>query len=682
MDALHEPIDALKRTSPVTLRRLRALGIETFRDLLHYFPSRYDDYSLISTPAEAQAGETVTIKGTVTKLTQIIPKGRVRIQKAVITSDSGETIEATWYNQPYLLTTLKKDMYVSVSGSVKQFGNTKTIEVKEYEILQEHGSDTVHTGRLVPTYPEKNGVSSRLLREKIKQAVSIIPSDCETIPKNIVSHYSLINEGNALSQIHFPSSVIEEKKARYRLSFDELFVLQLSSALVKKLWLEEKVTHPFSTDEKTLMKLDKFIQTLPFILTNAQQRVVHEICIDLKKKTPMNRFLQGDVGSGKTVVAAIGAYYAYLSGFRTLIMAPTEILAQQHFKTISSIFQGTKVKIALQTGSVKDLKKKESQFDIIVGTHALLSDKAIYEDVGLIVVDEQHRFGVKQRAVLREKGAHPHLLTMTATPIPRTVALTLYGELDLSVIDELPKGRLPIKTHVVPSFKRQNAYNWIAEQIDTYGIQVFVVCPLIEESEIDTMKSVRAATKEYENLSQVFAPKKVGLLHGKMSSKEKEQVMSDFKEKKYDVLVTTSVVEVGIDIPNATVIVIEAADRFGLAQLHQLRGRVGRGDKQSYCYLFSESQSLQTKEKLNFFASTQDGMKLAEYDLKLRGSGNIFGTSQHGFFELAIADLMDYELLQTVQSAVKEFITTYRLSDYPVLEEEVAKKSPSLVSRD
>lgn len=682
MDALYEPIDALKRTSPVTLRRLRTLGIETFNDLLHYFPSRYDDYSLITTPSQAQAGETVTIKGTVAKLSQIIPKGRIRIQKAVITSDSGEIIEATWYNQPYLLTTLKKDMYVSLSGSVKQFGNAKTIEVKEYEILQERDSDTVHTGRLVPTYPEKNGVSSRLLREKIKQAVAIIPPEYETLPYDIVSRYSLVHEGKALSEIHFPASVTEEKKAHYRLSFDELFVLQLSSALVKKLWLEEKVTHPFSTEEETLKKLDKFIQTLPFTLTHAQQRVVNEICSDLKKTTPMNRFLQGDVGSGKTVVAAIGAYYAHLSDFQTLIMAPTEILAQQHFKTISSIFQGTDVKIALQTGSVKDLKKKESQFDVIVGTHALLSDKVLYADVGLIVVDEQHRFGVKQRAVLREKGAHPHLLTMTATPIPRTVALTLYGELDLSVIDELPKGRLPIKTHVVPSFKRQNAYSWIAEQIDTYGIQAFIVCPLIEESEIDTMKSVKAATKEYENLSQVFAPKKVGLLHGKMSSKEKEQVMNDFKDKKYHVLVTTSVVEVGIDVPNATIIVIEAADRFGLAQLHQLRGRVGRGDKQSYCYLFSESQGQQTKDKLSFFASTQDGMKLAEYDLKLRGSGNIFGTSQHGFFKLMIADLMDYELLQTVQSAVKQFLTSHQLSDYPQLESEVAKKSPTQVSRD
>lgn len=682
MDVLHEPIDALKRTSPVTLRRLRTLGIETFGDLLHYFPSRYDDYSLITTPSRAQAGETVTIMGTVTKLSQIIPKGRIRIQKAVITSNSGETIEATWYNQPYLLTTLKKDMYVSISGNVKQFGNTKTIEVKEYEILQEHDTGTVHTGRLVPTYPEKNGVSSRLLREKIKQAITIIPAGYETLPEDIVSSYSLVNEGHALSEIHFPTSATEEKKARARLSFDELFVLQLSSALVKKLWIEEKVTRPFSTDEGTLKKLDKFIQALPFTLTNAQQRVVNEICADLKKTTPMNRFLQGDVGSGKTVVAAIGAYYAYLSGFRTLIMAPTEILAQQHFKTITAIFQGTNVKIALQTGSVKDLKKQESEFNVIVGTHALLSDKVLYEEVGLIVVDEQHRFGVKQRAVLREKGAHPHLLTMTATPIPRTVALTLYGELDLSVIDELPKGRLPIKTHVVPSFKRQSAYNWIAEQIDTYGVQAFVVCPLIEESEIDTMKSVRAAIKEYEILSQVFAPKKVGLLHGKMSSKEKEQVMNDFKEKKYDALVTTSVVEVGIDVPNATIIVIEAADRFGLAQLHQLRGRVGRGDKQSYCYLFSDSQSQQTKDKLGFFASTQDGMELAEYDLKLRGSGNIFGTSQHGFYELAIADLMDYELLHTVQTAVKDFLSSHHLSDYPQLEEKIAKKSPSLVSRD
>lgn len=377
----------------------------------------------------------------------------------------------------------------------------------------------------------------------------------------------------------------------------------------------------------------------------------------------MNRFLQGDVGSGKTVVAAIAAYISFLCGFQTLIMAPTEILAMQHYETILKLFKSLPLKIAIQTGSKKSMKGKNDSFDIIIGTQALLTSSLAFQRVGLVVIDEQHRFGVAQRSLLKEKGKEPHLLTMTATPIPRTLALTLYGDLDLSTITQMPLGRLPIKTFLVPLVKRAAAYAWIEKKVNEEHIQVFIICPLIEESESETLQTVKAAKKEYEHLKNiVFKGLNVSLLHGKLKPKEKELIMKEFSVGKTDILVSTSVVEVGIDIPNATIMIIEGAERFGLAQLHQLRGRIGRGKLQSYCYLFSEIQDEGKLKRLHFFTGTNNGVKLAEYDLGQRGAGNIFGTKQHGYLKLKIASLSDMELMRQAKNAA-----LYILEKYPHL---------------
>lgn len=375
----------------------------------------------------------------------------------------------------------------------------------------------------------------------------------------------------------------------------------------------------------------------------------------------MNRFLQGEVGSGKTVVAALACYLTYLNGFKSLFMAPTEILANQHYATLVKLFNKTSIKVGLVTGSTK----KYFQADIIVGTHALITKKFELEKIGLVIVDEQHRFGVSQRAELKNKGLNPHLLTMTATPIPRTVALTLYGELDLSIIDEMPVVRLAVKTYLVPKEKRQSCYQWIKLQVTGYKLQVFIVCPLIEESEIETMKSVRAAKKEFENLKKIFFEFKLGLLHGKLKSKEKNAVMTNFKNKNLDILVTTPVVEVGVDIPNATIMLIEGAERFGLAQLHQLRGRVGRSNKQSYCFLFSESKEAGVLGRLGMFTKTNDGNKLAEEDLRIRGPGDIYGVKQHGYLDLKIAMLSDYKMIEKTKKAVEYFTGHYSINNFP-----------------
>jgi len=437
------------------------------------------------------------------------------------------------------------------------------------------------------------------------------------------------------------------------------------------------------------LRITDFVNNLPFKLTSDQNKVIEEIFSDLKKTTPMNRFLQGDVGSGKTIVAAIACYLSFLNGYQSIIMAPTEILAQQHYQSISKLFVRNGLKpfptITLITGSTKkDIQPTpyNLQPNIIIGTHALLSAKTKFKKVGLVVIDEQHRFGVEQRALLKEKSLNPHILTMTATPIPRTVALTLYGELDLSYITEMPKGRQKIKTFLVPKEKRNKGYNWIKSQITNNKSQIFIVCPLIEESEAETLKSVKAVKIEFENLKKIFNGFKLGLLHGKLKSVEKNKIMEDFKTKKIDILVSTPVVEVGIDIPGATIMLIEGAERFGLAQLHQLRGRVGRSNKQSYCFLYTENDTEKTKNRLEFFCKNHLGVKLAEFDLKSRGAGNIFGTEQHGFVNLKIASLTDFELIDKTKKAVEYFVKNHKIEDYPDLEVVVEKFKVRRISKD
>ena len=690
---LDTPISSLYRTSSITIRRLQSIGISNYWDLLNYFPFRYQDFSLNSLIAKVQPGETVTITGKITQTQNQYTKTGLKIQKVVVEDRSGK-IEINWYNQPYLIRLFRIGELISVSGVIEKFGRKLFVRPIEYELTE----NRIHTGRIIPIYSEKKGLSSRVIREKIFWLISQIDFLEDPLPKNIIKYNQLIDTLTAYKNIHFPKNKTVIGEAKNRLGFDELFIIQLSNLLLKKTWEKQRVVKPFNINHG---KISDFITKLPFKLTESQEKVISEIISDLKLEKPMNRFLQGDVGSGKTVVAATACYTTYLNGLQSLFMAPTEILANQHFETIKKLFEsqnkGQKPTISLLTSKkyqVSNIKKKEAKkvfntkhltlnTDIVIGTHALLNNKLKFEKVGLVVIDEQHRFGVNQRALLQKKSINPHLLTMTATPIPRTVALTLYGNLDISYIDQMPPGRLAVKTYFVSKEKRNGCYNWIKSQITEFKSQAFIICPLIEESESETMKSVKAVRKEYEYLrKQIFPDLRLALLHGKIKSKEKEKIMEDFKNKKYDILVATPVVEVGIDISDATIIIIEAAERYGLASLHQLRGRVGRGDKQSYCFLFSEKNEVHVINRLNFFAKTNSGLHLAEYDFKHRGPGAIFGTLQHGFIDLKVASLADIDLIQKTKSATQYFLSHYKIEDFKELSHQVNKRQNSNITNN
>ncbi len=675
---LEQPVEKLPGTSIVTIKKLKSLDLLTFDQLINYFPSRHEDFSIVSPIASLQDGEKVTISGTITAAKNDYVRRRLTIQRVSIADDTG-SISATWYNQPFLIRMFMPQLNLNISGEVK-FKGRLNILPKEYEVLKNPGQPTIHTSRIVPIYPEKRGLSSRTLREKIYYVLGqldekILP---ELLPVGFLKKHQLIDTATAYKNYHFPASSQLLKQSKRRLAFDELFIIQLSARLVREHWEREKVGNVLEV-EKNRDRINEFIKKLPFTLTNGQKKVIKEIEEDLGKTHPMNRFLQGDVGSGKTVVAAVGAYISYLNGFQTLFMAPTEILAQQHFKTLSMLFANTSVEIGLQTSSSKDKKNA----DIIVGTQALITKSQSFKRAGFVVIDEQHRFGVRQRAILKEKGLNPHLLSMTATPIPRTVALTLYGELDFSVLDEMPKGRVPVKTFLVPNVKRADGYQWIQKKINEDKSQVFIICPLIEESEVETVKTAKAATKEYEHLKKNVFPKlKVGLIHGKLKSKEKDAAMDAFKKHEYDILVATSVVEVGIDVPNATIMLIEGAERYGLAQLHQLRGRVGRGSKQSYCFVFTESNTPQVLDRLSYFAQNNHGQKLAEYDLARRGPGDLYGIRQHGHDSLMVASFSDYLLIEETKKAVEEFRKSYSLKDYQSLKKRVDAFQVHQIAKD
>lgn len=659
------PLQEVGLTYKLQAKKLERLGIRTIGDLLLHIPQRYEDLSLISPIRILQPGETVTIKGSVILAKNEYTRRRFRIQKVKVTDATG-SIECIWFNQPFILKTIKMDSIVSVSGKVDYFGKILALLVKEYELIETLSSPTTHTGRLVPIYPETRGLSSKWIRNRVKDLLSLASGELsEYLPPLIIQNHHLISFEKALQQIHFPESRETAQTARYRLSFDELFLTQLVSMLRRKEWEEKKVTHFFSIAPHK-EKIQQFWKQLPFELTNAQKRAVREIFADLASATPMNRLLEGDVGSGKTVVSAIALYIAYLNRFQSAFMAPTEILAQQHYETICTLLTPLGVKVGLSTGS-KKLKDKTKQ-NIYVGTHALLNTKLQFDNLGFVVIDEQQRFGVTQRSILREKGVNPHFLTMTATPIPRTIFLTLYGDLELSYLDEMPKGRKKIKTWLVPLQKREAAYEWIKKKILEKNDQVFIICPFIEESE--TMTTVKAAVDEYEKLTHsVFSQFNVGLLHGKLKAKEKQETLLAFRNGKTHILVATPVVEVGIDIPNATIMLVEAAERFGLAQLHQLRGRVGRGVKESFCLLFTESKSPRTHQRLKYLEKSYVGAELAELDLKLRGPGEIYGTLQHGAPELKIASFSDFPLIEKARREAEKVFP--HLSSYPLLYQKV-----------
>lgn len=680
---LHTPIAGAGRLLKMKAPLLENLDIKTVKDLLFHIPHRYDDFTIISKISQVQPGEIVTIQGEVLEIKNEYLRGGRKLQKGTIQDETG-SIAVSWFNQPFIPKVLSVGQRVALSGRVGEFSAKFTLESPEYEVLLEN-TPPLHTGRLVPIYPETKGLSSKWLRRQIYNLLSAFEEKLsEYLPTDILVTHQLLHLKDALWQVHFPSSYEQVAKARERLAFEELFFLQLAATHRRTLWKTQAKGN--AMDVKTFENaIQKLKNSLPFTLTGAQEKALHDIFSDMSSAQPMNRLLEGDVGSGKTVVSALAMYLTHLNGYQSVLMAPTEILAQQHYKTIQTLLAPFKLNVQLITGSHKPgIKNKEVRIkegkksknhnslflihnsNIIVGTHAVLSEKVIFDKLGLIVIDEQQRFGVEQRSVLRKKGIQPHLLTMTATPIPRTVALTLYGDLELSFLDEMPTGRQRIKTWVVPEEKREKGYAWIKQQIKETDSQVFIICPFIEESE--TMSTIKAASKEYERLKKdVFQGFKLGLLHGRMKGKEKDTVLSDFKNKTYDILVATPVVEVGIDVANATIIIIEAAERFGLAQLHQLRGRVGRGDKQSYCLLYTDKPAPTTLERLKAMETMRSGASLAEIDFKLRGPGELYGTSQHGRLKLKIASFGDTDLIYKAKKEAEKI--------YPNL-----KKHPTLLS--
>ncbi len=668
---LNTPIKKASRSYKMYSSRLEKLGIIKIEDFLFHIPFRYDDYSLVSKIGEVQEGETITVSGEVTDIKNEYTRWK-KIQKAKVNDDTGE-IEVIWFNQPYLTKTIKKGDRISLSGKVTLFRNTKTLQSPDFEIIYNE-NEIIHTGRLVPIYPETRGVSSKWLRRQVFNLLKTASIE-EYLPENIIKDNNLINLNSAINNIHFPKSIKDAKNARERLSFDELFLIQLNSLKRKKEWEGKKLKKAFKV-VNFKEEIEEFLKKLPFELTNAQKRVVKEIFADFSKEKAMNRLLEGEVGSGKTVIGTIAMYLSFLNGYQSILMAPTEILAKQHFETIKKLLKPFKIKVEILTANTKP---KNKNCDILIGTHALLYQKMNLEKVGFVIIDEQQRFGVEQRSKLRALGKNPHVLTMTATPIPRTIALTMYGDLDLSFLDEMPKGRRKIKTWLVPHEKRTRAYNWIEKEIKDNKSQAFIICPLIEESE--NLESVKAVTKEYEVLKTNIFPKlKLGLLHGKMKGKEKNDTLKKFKDKKYDILVSTPVVEVGIDITNATIMLIEQSERFGLAQLHQLRGRVGRGDKQSYCLLFTSSKNDKTIERLKSMETIDFGPELAELDLKLRGPGQIFGVLQHGIPALKIASFSNFDLIKKTRREAGRIIKN--LDKFKVLQDKIKEIEEKNISPD
>ncbi|MBI3342437.1 ATP-dependent DNA helicase RecG [Candidatus Curtissbacteria bacterium] len=669
------PIENLPGVGNFYSSRLSKLELNTARDLVYHFPFRYEDFSQVEQIRDVVDGEKLSIQGVIWQIRSVRTRTGKFLTNATVADTSG-TIEVIWFNQPYLTKTLKAGTPISLSGKVKVEGSRPKLMSPTWEIIRsplttDHSSlNTLHTGRLVAVYPETEGITSKWFRAKI---ALVLPRYLEKLedylPEKIIKEEKLISLPDALKKIHQPDSFEDVETARKRLGFDELLLIQLVS-LKRQLERKKSRIAPKMKIEKD--KIEKLTASLPYKLTTAQNRAIGEILADLTRQEAANRLLEGDVGSGKTIVAATAAYTSFLNGLDALFAAPTEILAFQHYKTLNEILTPLGVKVGIWTGS------KKTGGNITVGTHALLSTFKPERQVGLVIVDEQHRFGVAQRAKLfleNTRDFTPHLLTMTATPIPRTLALTLYGDLDLSVLDEMPKGRQKIATFVVPNKKRNDAYKFIEKQVEE-GRQAFIITPFVEPSE--SMVTVKAAKEEFEKLKEKFDKKiKLGLLHGQLKSKEKEEIINKFNANKIHILVSTPVVEVGIDVPNASVMMIESAERFGLAQLHQLRGRVGRGEYKSYCLLFSESNAENSINRLKSMEKVHVGFELAEIDLKMRGPGEVFGLRQSGFFNFKIADIADRVLVARAQQHARQILEKDPdLFTSPLLKEELDRLNP------
>jgi ATP-dependent DNA helicase RecG len=644
------PLDKIKGVGPKTGQQFSAAGITTVGDLIDFLPRNYDDFSNIVSISDIKPGK-ATIKARCEKIeTRPVRRG-LRITTATLADKTGK-LQAVWFNQPYRETQLKSGEEFFFSGEFEFKYNRYQLTNPGAELVKDM---PVQTDRLLPIYRSIKGLKTTLVRKILAELRPLITMLPETMPADIIKNENLLSRSQAVLMMHFPDNIDDIKKARERLAFEELFQLLLASQLNRQENAKLTGWHvPF--DQPVV---SNFVKGLPFELTTAQRRSAWDMIQDLERQTPMNRLLQGDVGSGKTVVAGLVACQVAHSGLQTAIMAPTEILAGQHAESLSKILKPFNINVGLLTGSVKGAARKilyeqisTGVVNVVVGTHALIQDTVIFHKLGFVVIDEQHRFGVKQRQRLLEKSEHmPHMLAMTATPIPRSLALTVYGELDISILNELPKGRKPIKTKIWSPNSRAALYKQIDAEISA-GRQAYVICSLVEDNAENEVKSVQAEFVKLQN--SIFKHRRIGLLHGKMKSDEKDAVMQQFSANEIDILVSTTVVEVGVDVPNATVIVIEDADRFGLSQLHQLRGRVGRSIHQSYCYLITSSSAKPTRRLLEIEKSN-DGFYLAEVDLKLRGPGEIYGKSQHGALNLQIATLADTKLIARAQNQAKLF---------------------------
>jgi ATP-dependent DNA helicase RecG len=644
-------LEKVKGVGAKTGEQFAAAGIRTVGDLIDFLPRKHEDFSEIVSISDVHPGK-MTIKASCEKIATRPVRRGLRITTATLADDTGK-LQAVWFNQPYRETQLKAGDEFFFSGEFEFNYNKYQLSNPSAEKVSDM---PVQTDRLLPVYRSIKGLKSQLVRKILAELRPLITMLPETLPPEIIKNEKILSRSDAVLGMHFPKNADDVKRARERLAFEELFQLLLASQLNRQENAKLTGWHiPF--DQKVVAQ---FVSELPFALTGAQRRAAWEIIQDFEHQTPMNRLLQGDVGSGKTVVAGLAARSCAQAGFQTAIMAPTEILASQHAETLASLLQPLGVTVGLLTGSVKGVARQNlyqqiesGEVDVVVGTHALIQQTVNFHKLGFVVIDEQHRFGVKQRQELLKKSKHmPHLLAMTATPIPRSLALTVYGELDVSILNELPKGRKPIKTKIWSPNSRPQLYEKIDAEI-TNGRQAYVICTLIDDNPENEAKSVQTEYKKLQN--SVFKHRRIGLLHGKLKSEEKEAVMARFASGQLDILVSTTVVEVGVDVPNATVMMIENADKFGLSQLHQLRGRVGRSEHQSHCYLVM-SDSSQPSQRLREVEKSGDGFYLAEVDLQLRGPGEIYGKAQHGALNLQIATLGDTKLIARAQKAAKAFV--------------------------
>ncbi|MDZ7744908.1 MAG: ATP-dependent DNA helicase RecG [Candidatus Saccharibacteria bacterium] len=668
---LDSSVSELRGVGEEVSRKLEILGVRTVADLLDYVPRRYDDYSQIDEINKLKPGM-VTVQAKITQATGRYVRRGMHVTEAIASDDSG-SVRLVWFNQPYRTNAIKagKDYYIT-----GEFGMRRT-KLSILNPSAELVSDfPVNTARIVPVYRETKGLKSAQIRKLLREAIPLVRNLPETLPEWVIEQYNLMPRSAAFEMMHFPADAKLLAHAKRRLAYEEVFSLSLASLLNKYELLQKKAV-AISFQEKLARD---FTDSLSFNLTDQQRKAAWQIYQDLAKTTPMNRLLEGDVGSGKTVVATMAAIMAVEQGFQVAFMAPTELLARQHYQTIQTLLKPLKLtkKVGLLVGGLKKSAKQSMQkrikagdVQIIVGTHALVQEKVTMQNLGLVIVDEQHRFGVEQRKSLQAKAEFmPHVLAMTATPIPRSLALTLYGELDISLINTKPQDRKPIKTSICSPNSRAALYKTIDKELEA-GRQMFVVCPLISESDSFPAQS---AEQVYEKLSsRDFKHRRVGLLHGKMKAADKESVMDEFVRGKLDILVSTTVIEVGVDIPNATVMLIENADRFGLAQIHQLRGRVGRSSHQGFCYLML-SDSTQPSRRLRALESSTDGFALAELDLEIRGPGAIYGTLQHGALDLRVAKLTDVKLIAAARSGAQAFIDHQEnLLHYHELHERIKK---------